>query len=455
MFDPDNKKKGGRALIACCIIFVSLFAIVNIGAIASFFAAIFKVISPILIGAGIAYILNPLLKFFEFKVFKKIKKKSVCRGLSLFMTFFSTALAIVFFIYLLIPSLVQSIATLIGKKDEYFATATDWINRLINRFATHGEFRQYIHEDALVDGLTRAFSTSGSIVETILGYVKTLGLGLVVAIKNLVLSIFIAIYMLISKERLGAQFRKLSAAILPGKARLTFRRYLRLANRTFGDYFIGVLVDACFVMTISLVVFLIFGIPHALFIAVIVGITNIIPIFGPFIGGIPSFLIIFLADPKKAILFAVLILVIQQIDGNIIAPKILGTSTKLSSLGVIIAITVMGAYFGLAGMIIGVPFFSMIVAIGTELIDSRLKKADFPTDTASYYTYDSLVDPHEQHEHFATRLFRSCKYLAKKIAALVRRFFKKIKPSADESDLPKADTEENENTPAKKQDKEA
>ncbi len=427
MFDPDNKKKSGRILIACCVIFVVLFAIINVSAIASFFSAIFSVLSPILIGAGIAYMLNPILKLYEFKVFKKIKKKSVCRGLSLAMTFLTTILLIIFFIYLLIPSLIESIATLVGKMDEYLATATDWINKLINRFAKHEEFRQYIHEDALIDGITNAFSASGSLFETILGYVKTIGLGLVTGLKNLILAIFIAIYMLISKERIGAQFRKLTTAVLPGKARLTLRRYLRLANHTFGDYFIGVLIDACFVMILSLFIFLIFGIPHALFISVIIGVTNIIPIFGPFIGGIPSFLIVFLADPKKALVFLVLLLLIQQIEGNVIAPKILGNSTKLSSLGVIIAITIMGAYFGLVGMIVGVPLFSMIVSIGKELIDSRLKKNDLPTDTASYYTVDSMVDPHEHHERFGKKIVLSITYAIKAIARVFRRLFKKIK----------------------------
>ena len=431
MSEPNNNKKGGRALVVCCIIFVVLFAMINISVIASFFGAIFSVISPILIGAAIAYMLNPLLRLYEYKIFKKIKKKGLCRGLSLFMTFFTTVLIIVLFIYLLIPSLIDSIATLVGKKDEYLASATDWINKLISRFDEHQEVRQYIDEDAIINAVTGAFSASGNIMETVLGYVKTVGVGLISAIKNLVLSIFIAIYMLISKERITAQFRKLTTAVFPGKSRRTFRRYLRLANRTFGDYFIGVLVDACFVMLFSLIVFLIFGIPHALLISVIVGATNIIPIFGPFIGGIPSFLIIFLADPKKAILFVVLILLIQQIDGNIIAPKILGTSTKLSSLGVIIAITIMGAYFGLVGMIIGVPFFSMIVAIGTELINTRLKKHDFPTDTAHYYTNDSLVDPTEHHEPFAAVLGRTFKQIGGKIKKFVLRLLKKEIP-ADE-----------------------
>lgn len=440
MFNPDNKKRIITLFLICAIAFVVLFAIVNIGAISNFFKAIVSVFSPILIGAGIAYLLNPLLKLFEFKVFKKIPNKKVLRGLSLFMTFFSVILLITVFLYIFIPALIDSISTLVGNMDGYLDNATDFINKTLSNLSNNETVSQYIDRESLISGITGLFSESGKLFDVILGYVKTLGLGLVEGIKTMILAIFIAVYILISKERLSAQFCKLTVALLPGKARLTMRRYLRLANRTFGDYFIGVILDACFVMVLSLIVFLIFGIPHALFISAIIGVTNIIPIFGPFIGGIPSFLIIFLADPKKAILFVVLILLIQQLDGNVIAPKIHSNSTMLSSLGVIIAITIMGAYFGIAGMIIGVPVFSMIVAIFKEILEMRLKKADLPTDTAEYYMRDSLVDPHETHERFYTRI---TKPVVKASKASVRLFRKKKKAESADTYSDISEPEEN------------
>ena len=446
MFNPDNKKRIITLFLIAAIAFVILFAIVNIQAISSFFGAVVSVFSPILIGAGIAYLLNPLLKLYEFKIFKKIKNKKVLRGLSLFMTFFTVVVVITGFLFIFIPALIDSISSLIGNMDDYLNKATDFINRSLSKFSKNNTINEHVDRDSLISGITGLFTESGKLFDVILGYVKTLGLSLVEGVKTMILAIFIAVYILISKERLGAQFCKLTVAFLPGKARLTMRRYLRLANRTFGDYFIGVILDAIFVMVFSLVVFLIFGIPHALFISVVIGVTNIIPIFGPFIGGIPSFFIIFLASPKKAILFAILIFVIQQIDGNIIAPKIHSTSTMLSSLGVIVAITIMGAYFGIAGMIIGVPVFSMLVAICKEIIEKRLKKAGLPTDTAEYYTHDSLVDPHETHERYHTRLAKA----TTKLLRTILRIFKKKKSSpaadahADTSDPQKETNQKNE-----------
>ena len=230
--------------------------------------------------------------------------------------------------------------------------------------------------------------------------------GIGIGLKNTFLALFISIYMLISKERLAAQFRKFSAAILGINGRKRLYRYIRIIHRNFGGYFSGVLVDALIIMVLSFICFLIFNIPYAPLIAVIIGTTNIIPIFGPFLGAIPSFIIIFIQDPAKALVFAILILVIQQLDGNIIAPKVLGNSTNISSLGVIISITIMGDYFGIVGMIIGVPIFAAGIAIGKEFIDHRLRIADMPTDTAEYYTDDSLVDPYEHHETFSHKLFR-------------------------------------------------
>ena len=245
--------------------------------------------------------------------------------------------------------------------------------------------------------------------------------GIGTGLKNAFLAFFISLYMLISKERLSAQFRKFSVAVLGVNGRKRLYRYIRIVHRNFGGYFSGVLVDAIIIMIISFICFLIFNIPYAPLIAVIIGTTNIIPIFGPFLGAIPSFIIIFIQNPTKALIFAILSLIIQQIDGNIIAPKVLGNSTNISSLGVIIAITVMGDYFGIIGMIIGVPIFAAGIAIGKEFIEHRLRIADMPTDTAEYYADDSLVDPHEIHETFSHRLFRTTSEFFRKLFRIKKK----------------------------------
>ncbi len=419
--NPKNKNYIFRFLV-CAIIFVSVFVIINISSFSNVFSALFSVLLPIILGAALAYFLNPILKFYEFKVFKKMKNKGVLRGVSIFMTYVTLLLIICAFGAIIIPSLIESVTNLVENANDHFNTTAELINNIIYKFTDNPAHKTFFTGESLKALLTRILNTflpSGNDAVNILSGVGT-------GIKNAFLAFFISLYMLISKERLSAQCRKLSAAIFGIKGRKRLYRYIRIIHRNFGGYFAGVLFDALIIMVVSFVCFIIFNIPYAPLIAVIIGTTNIIPIFGPFIGAIPSFIIIFIESPTKALIFAILILIIQQVDGNIIAPKVLGNSTNISSLGVIIAITVMGDYFGIIGMIVGVPIFAAAIAIGKEFIDHRLRKAELPTDTAEYYADDSLVDPHEQHETFSQRIFRN-----------IREFFCKmfrIKKKSKEED---------------------
>jgi predicted PurR-regulated permease PerM len=403
------------------------------------FSAVFSVLLPILLGAALAYFLNPILKLYEFKVFKKIKNKGVLRGLSILMTYVTLLLILAAFAAILIPSLIESVSTLVANADEHLESTAQLLNGIIYKFTDNPEHANLLNGEKLKDILMKAVNTLMPSNDDAMNIIAGIGVGL----KNTFLAFFISLYMLISKERLFAQFRKLSAAILGVKGRKRLYRYIRIVHRNFGGYFSGVLVDALIIMVVSFVCFLIFNIPYAPLIAVIIGTTNIIPIFGPFIGAIPSFIIIFIQNPTKALIFAILILVIQQIDGNIIAPKVLGNSTNISSLGVIIAITVMGDYFGIVGMIIGVPIFAASIAIGKEFIDHRLRIADMPTDTAEYYADDSLVDPHEIHETVSQKMFRKTTEFFKKLLKIKDKF-KKGNTAVENAEVQETETNINE-----------
>ena len=227
--------------------------------------------------------------------------------------------------------------------------------------------------------------------------------------------------MLASKERLKAQVKKFTTAMFPPKGRHRFYRYVRLCDRTFGGFFVGKIIDSLIIGAITLVVLLIFRMPYALLISTIICVTNIIPVFGPFIGAIPSAFIIFIVSPSKALIFLVLILLIQQLDGNVIGPKILGDSTGLSTLGVIISIVIMGEYFGIVGMIVGVPIFAVAVALVKEFLEQKLRAKDLPTDTSEYYAWDSFVDPHEVHETITQKMAKNVKNSFQKIKARINR----------------------------------
>ena len=431
MNNSENPKKKNHVFIflVCAIIFVSVFVIVNISSFSNVFSALFSVLLPIILGAALAYFLNPILKFYEFTVFKKMKNKGVLRGVSILMTYVTLLLIIAAFAAIIIPSLIESITKLVENADDHFNTTADLINKIIYKFTDNPKHETFFTGESLKAFLTRILNTFLPSSDDAMHIISGVGTG----IKNTFLAFFISLYMLISKERLSAQCKKLSAAIFGIKGRKRLYKYFRIIHQNFGGYFAGVLLDALIIMVISFVCFIIFNIPYAPLIAVIIGTTNIIPIFGPFIGAIPSFIIIFIENPTKALVFAILILIIQQLDGNVIAPKVLGNSTNISSLGVIIAITIMGDYFGIVGMIIGVPIFAAAIAIGKEFIDHRLRMADLPTDTAEYYADDSLVDPHEVHETFSQRIFRNMREFLRKLFRIKKKTKKEKKENKDQS----------------------
>ena len=405
--EGDMKKITFAILIACAVVFLVLFAIFNKDVVGSVLSSVWSVFSPVVFGFGIAYILNPILRFYEFKVFKKIKRINVVRALSIVCTFLTATVMVAGFVYLLLPSVITTVKEFMGKYNDYLVAITDLVNRLIVRITGKAEYANLIDTEHVKEFILEFFTKNSGEVDintTIKDYVSTYGMGVLTALKNILFAIIISVYVLISKEKLQAQIRKLAASVMSEKTTKKVGKYVLLTHKTFTNYFMGSIFDCFVVMILTFVAMLIAGIPYPLLIAVIIGVTNIIPILGPFIGAVPSFFIIFIVDPIKAIIFAVLILLIQQIDGNIIAPKIHGESTGISSLAVIIVILVMGEYFGIMGMLIGVPLFAVIVSIVTEYIDNRLRLKGMSTDTGEYYLKDAVAEPHTNRKPVATRV---------------------------------------------------
>ena len=194
------------------------------------------------------------------------------------------------------------------------------------------------------------------------------------------------------KERLTAKTKKLLSAVMNRRHYVNLINLVRFTDKTFGGFVVGKIIDSIIIGLLTFIVMSIIGMPFTPLISVIVGITNIIPFFGPFIGAIPSAFIIFIAEPKMTIWFVLMILVIQQIDGNIIGPKILGSSTGLTSLAVLIAIMIGGGFFGVAGMILGVPAAAVICALVKQKTDERLKRKDAPVSLDYYYSDPPVID---------------------------------------------------------------
>ena len=414
MIELNNKKKLIIAISIYCSLILSIILIAQHEKILTVINSILSIISPLIIGFTVAYLLNPILNFFEKTVFKFIKNKRLLRFVGLFATYTSLVLFFLGLGMLVIPQVTKSIVELVSKFETYKTSALDFINSILQTLKDNNILHDQIDANALIEMLSQNLTSGTSLVETIVTYLANNFEKLIAIPKNILLGIFISIYALFSKERISAQCKKLASALLSEKNYKTLYHRVTFAHSTFGGYFTGVLIDAVFVGITTFIALIIFGVPYASLIAVFVAVTNVIPVFGPFIGAIPSALIIFISEPSKVLIFIILVIVIQQIDGNIVAPKILGNSTGMSSLSVIIAITVMGSCFGFVGMFIGIPVFAVIIALIKELVDERLALKQLPTETSNYYYRNSFVDADKEHVTLFDRVRKLFKSRSKK-----------------------------------------
>ena len=430
---------GMITIIISLVAFVILYTIVNISSISSVASSIMSVITPVALGAGIAYLLNPILKFFEKRVLKKIKNRKILRVLGLTLTYVSVLLFLGGAAFLVVPSLIESIAELINDFDGYIEHTIDLINGLIAKYLdTHEEIS--INREQLFGFISRLFNTSGDLFQSIGDYVIKYGTGLVVGAKNLLFALFISVYVLLSKENLKAQAVKLATAFLRSDTRHKLFRYVKLCDKTFGGFFMGKIIDSLIIGAITFVTLFLFDMPFYLLVSAIVCVTNIIPVFGPFIGAIPSFFLIFIKDPAKAFAFLVIIFIIQQIDGNIIGPKILGNSTGMSALGVMVAIIIMGEWLGVVGMILGVPIFAVILTIVNEMAENRLRRKNLPINTAEYHSSSNETEPYIPNETISHAVFTVTGHLFGK---LFRAIFNRKAEAPSEDEVENKEKEDN------------
>ena len=402
-YDNNAPKKGiAYTVIIFAIALLVTLVIVNISPITIFMSSVSAIIAPIVLGAAIAYLLNPLLKFFEFIIFKKLKSKKVTRALSLVLTYAIALLVIVVIFEVLAPRLIESIIDL-GKNYNFYITETmASIDSFIAELPINSD---HFNVDQLKNITNDILNKSGNVFETIVNYAISSVGSIITVVKNILLGLFISIYILISKERLYAQCVKGARAFLSHKAFRHCMRYLRVANSTFIKFFVGKLIDCTIVFSITFVVLAILKIPHTLFIAMVIGVLNIIPFFGFIVAIVFTAFIVFIAAPEKLLIYLLAIIIIEQIDANIIAPKILGNSAGISSLGVIIAVTIMGTLFGPIGMIIGVPVFAIIIAIFKEWLEKKLASKKLPIDTREYYTDPTYSSESEENKSITKVIF--------------------------------------------------
>lgn len=369
--------------IVVCAIIAFYLSISQMSALMNKISHIIVIFKPFIMGFAIAYILDFVLRFyenvvFEIKFFKKFNIKSK-RWLGLLFTYVTAFLFIALFIHFVLPQLIDSIVGLVNDIPLYIQDTTKFINGLIDKLDLGEQYQGVINENFnnLIDYIIK-------VATNLLPMLGGLLTALLSSIWNIVLGLIISIYLLIEKERFFALSKKITYAILPKRAAIKTIELTHRSNDTFGKFLSGKILDSFIIGILTFVVLTIFNMPYTLLISVIVGITNIIPFFGPFIGAIPSVIIILFVSPIKAFWFLVIILIIQQIDGNIIGPKILGDSIGISAFWILFSILVAGKFLGLVGMIIGVPLFAIVYSIIKEIIEDKLDKKGLKTETEDY-----------------------------------------------------------------------
>lgn len=373
-------------VVAACVLF--FFFIYRVESIWKYVGKIISVLRPVIFGLVIAYLVNPIVNFLKRhlkKLFSKcIKNTHTTQKVS---DFLSVCLALVFFILiivavfaLIIPEFVSSISNIITV-----------LPGQIDKFST--QFMEYFEDNERLETLLlKFFEYEKNWLQTDLAsYANALASNFATGIwsvitffKNFVLGIIFALYLLLDKERFGRRFRKLLCAVFSEKQVKKLLGVLRKADTVFSGFFSGQLLDAAVVGVLCFIGATALRMPYSMLVAVIIAVTNVIPVFGPYIGGIPCTILIMLSDPIKGLYFALFIILLQALDGNFIAPKILGGKTGLETFWVVFAIVLSGGMFGVVGMLIGVPTFAVVYYLVRTLINYRLKKKQLPTNNDSY-----------------------------------------------------------------------
>ena len=361
-----------------------VFFFLNFDHLGSYLSKLFKILSPLIYGAVIAYLLNPVLRMFEEKVFRGRKSgkglsRTARRGLSVAATMLSFFVVLALFIWMILPQLVASIKDLGAK----FPTYIEILQKSANDLAENGGV---IAEaiNTIIGYINDLYARSYDLLQEYLPKIADLLQSFASTLLTIVLGLIFSVYFLFAKEQITAQSKKLIRAIFAEKHYRSMMNVFSLANKTFNRYLIDAIFDSFIIGVACFVLMEIFRMPYAPLISVIVGVTNIIPFFGPFIGAAPSAVILFVYKPVVAVYFVIMILVLQQLDGNVIKPKLYGNSTGLAPVWIITSITIMSSMFGFAGMLFGFPVFAVLYMLVKKNIEDKLAKKQLATDTLDY-----------------------------------------------------------------------
>lgn len=385
-------------IMVCGILF--FFFVFRMDSILGFLGKVTDILTPIILGAVIAYLLNPLVTVTDRYLFTLCRR---CRLSTKISGFIAMAVSITVWLGLLIagisllfsmivPELYSSVLKLAGDFRNYVTVITDFIN---NHLKSNPEILGYVEE--LLNTITNSVYNwvNNELILQVQNIMSKLTVGISWAfslVTDTVVSLIVSVYLLVSKKKFLGQVKKLLYVLLQPDTANAALSIFRQTNKIFGGFISGKLIDSLIIGILCFIGVSLLKMPYPLLISVFIGITNIIPFFGPFIGAIPSAFLILLIDPGKCLLFIIFIFLLQQLDGNIIGPAILGDSTGVSPFWIVVSILVGGGLFGFVGMLLGVPTFAVIYYLVKTFSDYYLQKKDLPTDSSLYCKIDK-IDP--------------------------------------------------------------
>ena len=377
---------------------VLLAIVLNLDAVGGLLKKVQVVLSPMIIGLVLAYLMNPLMNFMEHRLYPFMCRRKVSepaakrwsRVISLLFALLVMLVLVYEFCALLLPQLYDSVVGIVDNFATYYATVERWIMSVM---ADNPELQKYFNRlatEAL--DMTRKWAAEGLLpsIETVLTSVTSSVVSVVKALLNVLIGVFAAVYMLYSRDTFLAQSKKIVVALCKENTANHILNIGRRTHKVFSGFIIGKILDSLIIGVLCYIGMLILKMPFPELIATVVGVTNVIPFFGPFIGAIPCAFLILLVNPIQAVYFAIFILILQQLDGNVIGPRILGDTIGISGFWVLVSITVAGGLFGFAGMLLGVPVFAVFYTLASDFVAFKLRGKKKPVNTAAYQTIQAV-----------------------------------------------------------------
>lgn len=392
-------------LVAAIVVFL---AINNFKQIVHIVGQYVGLVKPVLYGCVIAYLLNPIYNFY-YRLLQKLAEKrgkkaspgllGLFNGLAITLGLLTGLLIIVVLCWLVLPqvfsSLVSLVNTLPEQADYYYNRLTkslqenpylvDQMQKVLLQITEYAdkkmntELLPWMQKELLPNVNTYAVQLASGVMSVLN------------VLYNLLIGIIVAIYLLLSKRVFAAQAKKITYGLFRQDHADILIHYVRLADKMFSGFIAGKIVDSTIIGIICFVAMRVLNLPYAVLVSVIVGVTNVIPVFGPYIGAIPSIVLILLVNPLQAVYFLILIVVLQQLDGNVIGPAILGESTGLSAFWVLFSILLFGGLWGIIGMLVGVPLFAVIYEIISDYVNAKLASRNLSTETEHYLDLKEII----------------------------------------------------------------